>query len=90
MTAKRKRLEALEARARAWKVAHPPAFKGPVITPEEMQGKTADELADLYRQRGGKFAPPGQMPRPGEMIHPDTMNAMTAPELVRLYFQDNT
>lgn len=89
MTAKRKRLEALEEQRRTWEAAHPPAVAGlPTITPQELSGKTAEELADLYLRDGGKFAPPGEMPRSGEVIHPDTLNAMTAPELVRLYFQD--
>lgn len=87
MTAKRKRLEALEEQRRTWEAAHPPAAERLNITLEEMQGKTAAELFELWRQKGGKFAPVGAMPGPDEMIHPDTLNAMTAPELARLYFQ---
>lgn len=87
MTAKRKRIEALEAQRRDWEAAHPPAAQRLGITLEEMQGKTAAELTELYRQKGGKFAPVGAMPGPDEMTHPDTVAAMTAPQLVRLYFQ---
>lgn len=76
------------AKLEAEQTARPPrtSFTGLTPLPADLSRMNARELYDLAVSGGMKVAPFGSEPARGEVVSWEAMEAMSAPELVKLYF----